>query len=113
MAEILNQQYQSVFTTPRQLPQDTASQLENAQLLTDITIRKEDIISAIKSIHSSSAPGPDGITPQLLKDYVNELAEPLEALGRKSLDEGETPDGTNLAFITPIFKGGHKSEPVN
>jgi len=64
-------------------------------------------------ISSSSAPGPDGITPKILKLFINELANPLATLYRRSMDTGEPLDGTNLAFITPIFKGGDKSNPAN
>ena len=34
-------------------------------------------------------------------------------LWRKSLDSGDNPDGTHLAFITPLFKSGDRSDPAN
>ena len=113
MAEILSSQYQSVLSTPSNtLIPDTSLPLTH-DLLTDIDIKEEDMTTAVQSIPTWSAPGPDGITPLLLKDYVKEIAPALCLLWRKSLDTGIMPDGTNLAHITPIFKGGAKCEPVN
>ena len=68
---------------------------------------------AIQSISTWSAVGPDEVTPLFLKDYVDELVPALCLLWRKSLDTGIMPDGINLAFITPIFKGGDKGKPAN
>ena len=113
MAEILSAQYKSVFTIPSaENPMDT-SLPPNADLFTDINLKKEDLITAIQSIPTYSAPGPDGITPLFLKDYADEIAPALCLLWRKSLDTNEMPDNINLAYITPIFKGGEKSKPAN
>ena len=111
MAEILSNQYESVFTIPKTGPRVFNF---NAQAqLDDIDFSPSDIIQAIKEISSTSAPGPDGVTPKFLKDYAEELAEPLHLLWRKSLDNGDNPDGTHLAHITAIFKAGDKSEAAN
>jgi hypothetical protein len=111
MAEILSQQYESVFTVPQVGPRhyNFNPQAE----ISDIDFSPSDVIHMIKEISPTSAPGPDGITPKLLKDYAEELAEPLHLLWRKSLDTRENPDGTHLAHITAIFKSGDKSEAAN
>ena len=113
MANILNKQYQSVFTTLLNVEPSQTSAPNVNEFLTDIPILRNDLLDAIASIHTSSAPGPDGITPAFLKEYGEELADALCALGRKSLDSGVMPDGINLAYITPIFKCGDKSDPAN
>ena len=113
MANILNSQYQSVFTTPLT---DEVIQTEIPNLtefLTDIPILRNDVLEAIASIPTSSAPGPDGITPAFLQEYDEEIVDALCALGRRSFDTGVMPDGINIAYITPIFKSGDKSEPAN
>ena len=112
MAEILSTQYQSVFTTPSAISTIEVSSPPN-ELLTDINIKEQDIVTAIQSISTWSASGPDGITPLFLKDYAHELSPALSLLWRKSLDSGQMPDDINLAYITPILKGGDKSEPLN
>ena len=113
MANILNNQYQSVFTTPLNDEAGQTSDININEFLTDIPILRNDILDAIASIQTSSAPGHDGITPAFLKEYGEELADALCALGRKSFDTGIMPDGINLAYITPIFKSGDKSDPAN
>ena len=113
MADILGNQYNKVFSEPLQ-PHELPSSNPSHQIkLEDIEINGDDIIKAISSISNSSAPGPDGVTPKLLKTYSAELIEPLHALFRRSLDTGEPFDGINLAHITPIFKSGEKSDPAN
>ena len=113
MADILNQQYQSVFTTPLEESGNPTPPSDISEFLTDITFPRNDVLDAIASIHTSSAPGPDGITPAFLKDYSEELVDALCALGRKSMDSSVMPDGINIAFITPIYKSGDKSDPAN
>ena len=39
------------------------------------------------------------------------FAKPIYMIWRKSLDTGIMPEGINLAFVVPIFKGGDKSLP--
>ena len=112
MADILSSQYQSVFTTPRQDPIYTGLAITDT-LLSDFEISPIDIKEAIRSIDASSAAGPDGVTPRILKDYVDELVGPLAILYRRSIDSGEPLDGINMAHIAPIFKGGQKSKPSN
>ena len=116
MAEILSRQYQyqSVFSLPRPatqiLPQASRGSVPP---IMDVLISAESIKEAIKSIDSTSASGPDGITPQILKDYSDELVDPLSLLYRWSINTGSQLDNINLAYIAPVFKSGTKSEPAN
>ena len=112
MAEILNKQYKSVFTEPSTQPNLQAQALL-FDPITDIEISPQAIKDAISMTSSSSAAGPDGVTPTILKHFADELAEPLAILFRRSIDSGNPLDDINLAFVTPIFKGGVKSKPEN
>ena len=69
--------------------------------------------AALKTISYQSAVGRDGITPYFLRAYTDVFSTTLYALWRKSLDTGNMPDDINLAYITPIFTGGSKSDPAN
>ena len=82
-------------------------------LLLDFEITTLDLINAMKSMKSSSAPGPDDLPAIFFRRYAEVLATPLEQIWRRSLDTGKMPDTTLLAIITPIYKGGDKSEPAN
>ena len=111
MAEILSSQYKSVFTKPFNQINNPPTNMQDT--LEDIDFTEEDITTAIRSIQRTSSPGPDCITAGFLKDYKTQLAKPLFALWRLSLDNATTPDGVNLAYITPIFKSDDKHEPAN
>ena len=62
MANTLNQQYKSVFTTPSEATDITLNISQNGNSLSEISITEEDIKEAIDDISLTSAPGPDGIT---------------------------------------------------
>ena len=112
MAEILSSQYQSVFSKPKtKLPNYSNKHFENPLL--DIDIKTTSMVSALQSIGTWSATGPDEITPLFLKTFAEEIAPALCQLWRKSLDTGIMPDDINMAYITPLFKGGDKGLPAN
>jgi hypothetical protein len=112
MADILSSQYKSVFTTPKNTTPPLPAR-NIAQVLNDIEILEEDMGNALKSISPWSAPGPDGVSAFFLRTYADAIAPALCLLWRMSLDSGVMPDDINLAYITPIFKGGDKSEAAN
>lgn len=120
MAEILSDQYKSVFSTPNNNKKiDNPLRFFNTinpkaiQSLSDIQFTERDIEQALNDLNPTSTDGPDGWSAFLLHNFRKLYATPIYLLWRKSLDSGEMPEGVNLAFITPIFKGGEKSQPVN
>ena len=113
MAEILSQQYLGAFSTPLQDLSHINLRKHPTTLLTDIVITEEGLVSAMKSIKSSSSPGPDGLPAYLYNTFAKALARPLLLIWRRSLDTGRMPEGNLLAFICPIFKGGDKTDPAN
>ena len=98
MSDLLLNQFSSVFTTPsaNHVISDVTSFFyaeEHSILilkskLTTINFTKEDVESAIKSLKINSAPGPDGITGELLTNCASVISEPLSALFTISLNEG-------------------------
>ena len=88
MAQILNEQYKSVFSTPTtDLHKIKLKQhLHPPMLSLDITEKL--IIEAINSISSFSAAGPDGIPAQLYKDYASALSLPIKIIWEASLKTG-------------------------
>ena len=115
MAEILSKQYASVFTEPD--PDETISNIKeffnHEGGLNDIYFTVNDVASAMKTIPLCSSPGPDQFPAFLLNRFSVELAPALYRIWRDSLDSGEMPEGTNLAYISPIFKGGDRTLPKN
>ena len=61
----------------------------------------------------SASAGPDGVPACLLKTCRKQLAKPLYALWRASMDSGDIPAELLLVLICPVHKGGSKSVPKN
>ena len=79
----------------------------------DIDINYQGIKSLIDGLDPSKAPGPDNISPRLLKLIPNESANFLEIIFKCSLSTAEIPDDWRMANITPLYKKGNKSDPSN
>jgi hypothetical protein len=112
MANILNGFFATVFARESQnnLPskdRETEASLSNIEITTEM-IRKK-----IDNLRKDSAPGPDNIHPQLLKETKNEIALPLRIIYRKSIDTGCVPRDWRLARVIPIFKKGTKTTASN
>ncbi len=58
----------------------------------------------IKNLHADSAPGPDGISPKVLKELEEVVDTPLAIIFKKSLSEGTVPLDWKIAKVTPIYK---------
>ena len=102
MAEILSKQYLGAFSTPLKDLSDIKFPQTDRDIipLTDFIISRDDLISAMRSIKSSSAPGPDCLPAFLYNHFADPLAEPLLIIWRKSLDSGLMPEGTLLSIVT-------------
>ena len=100
-ANVLSDQYSSVFTQPR--PEYSVADVseffgggddewrrkhQGMPLLQDIQFTEEDVMIACKELKSNSSPGPDGVPAALLKTANEELSHPLYVLWRASLDQG-------------------------
>ena len=64
-------------------------------------------------LKEGSAPGPDSVQPKVLKECAKQLSLPLFLIFHSSLDQGKTPDDWKQAIVTPIYKSGKKSDPLN
>ena len=79
----------------------------------DIFFSWEDFSSAIESIPSNAAPGPDGVSGTVLKMAKKPISRLLCKIMQKSLTTGEIPSILKSSFIIPIHKGGSLSDPAN
>ncbi|KAH8027735.1 hypothetical protein HPB51_007657 [Rhipicephalus microplus] len=90
----------SVLTNESPLPLE----LQPASIFTfmsGITITPEEIECAIDRLSNNSAPGPDGICPQLLKTTKPIIACILAATLEQSLDTGIIPDDWKIIRVVP------------
>ena len=113
MANILQNQYKSVFTQP--LPNYELPQLDESQTptLDDFNLSTEEFIKEIGTLSPSSAPGPDGFPAILLQKTKNSIALPLQIIWRNILNKGTTPKLLKTGHITPVYKKGNQGLPEN
>lgn len=116
-AEVLRQQYNSVFSQPR--PEWTVHDYSSffqvqdvANTLSNIKFNHVDIELACEELSGNSAPGPDGVPALLLKECRKELSHPLTTFWRASLDQGVIPDELLLVHISPLHKGDSRADPA-
>ena len=113
MARILSDQYKSLFSEKKEDYSYIQLPTRQVTLLSDLKLKKDMFSQAMSDTNPNSAPGPDGIPAHFLHMFSTELAEPVMKMWRESLDLGVMPDGTSLAWITPIPKATDKSIPAN
>jgi hypothetical protein len=112
MANTLNEYFSSVFST-----EDTSNlpvkNRETDREVEHITFERAEILKTLKNLKQSAAPGPDGISPKILKEMRFEIADVLQKIYQKSIDSGTVPADWKKATVTPIYKKGTKSDPAN
>ena len=113
MAEELNKYFGSVFQQeePQTVPEATKHPTKST--CRGVNFRPSIVKKMIKKLKANSAPGPDGITPRLLQELVEEVATPLSHIFTKSMAEGIVPEDWRIANVTPIFKKGQKASTGN
>jgi hypothetical protein len=111
-ANILNNQYASVFTK-----EDTATipDLGSNQIpkMDHPTITQFGVERLLANLDPNKAAGPDKLHPSFLKEVSTELSPLYTRLFQKSLDEGYVPTQWRTADVSPIFKKGEKYDPAN
>ncbi|XP_076049734.1 uncharacterized protein LOC143030470 [Oratosquilla oratoria] len=111
-AEILQQQFVSVFTS------EPIGPIPQAPGHTDIVaaapyLDRAKVFKKLSSINTSKSCGPDEIHPRLVKELADLIAQPITVLYRKSLDYGELPLDWKEALVAPIYKKGSKKIASN
>ena len=111
-ANILNQQFQSVFTdeTDDNIPDKGTSPHPK---MPKITITEAGITKLLSNINPHKACGPDNINGRVLKELKEQISPILTLIFKKSLDTGETPKDWKHANVAPAFKKGEKYKPIN
>ena len=112
--ETFNSYFASVFTVedktnipPPGDPPDANTRMR------DITFTVDEVKKALGNLKPDKSPGPDGISPRILKELRSELAPACTTLFQKSYDTGEVPQDWKLAHVCPIHKKADKSSPEN
>ena len=79
----------------------------------DVVFKETAIIKKIDQIRVGAAAGPGQISARLLKETKNEIAKPLAILFKRSMETGIVPEQWKTANVSPIYKKGQKTTPLN
>jgi hypothetical protein len=111
-AEILNSQYNSVFTTEdlNNIPDLGHSNTNNIRPL---EMTKTGIEKQLKQLNPSKANGPDELPSRILKETHAEISPFLAKVFQQSYDTGQVPADWKQANISAIYKKGDRSQAVN
>lgn len=77
-------------------------------------VSEEDILEIINhKLKNKTSRGPDGISPQLLKDISIYIKKPLTEIINCSFIEGTFPSSLKVGKVTPVFKKGDSKNMEN
>ena len=94
MTNILADQYQSVFSDPKENISDIDLDklvVNDIPKLKDITITTGNISEAISNIPNDAVPGHDGVSPLFLKRGGNFVTMTIVDIAQESIDESKLP----------------------
>ncbi len=111
-AEILLNQFSSVFTKPTPAPMPALSSRSDCSI-DSITVDSNGVSKLLSNLKVHKASGPDQIPNQVLKHCAEQLAPGVATLFQNSLDTSTLPDDWTSANISPIYKKGDRHAPEN
>ena len=81
--------------------------------ITNFEITTQGVYNILNTCNPYKSPGPDGIHPLPLKETATEVSPMLTHIFQQSLSTGMLPTQWKHAYVTPIFKKGAKTDPIN
>ena len=112
-ADILNQQFESVFTHETPPTEDLLPTHSPYPRMADITFTTPGVEKILKNLNAHKAAGPDDISPRILKELATTIAPILTVIFNRSYETGEVPMMWRRANVVPIYKKGAKCDPAN
>jgi hypothetical protein len=107
-ANILHAQFQQEFSCKEELDEsqfktrcNMSCQYKTAPAI-DITEEGERKLLTGLIPHKASCP--DSITPRILKELADEIAQIVQLVYKRSNDTGEGPSSWRTAYLCPVFK---------
>jgi len=76
-------------------------------------VEYSELAKLIANLNTTKSPGPDNISPKLVKECTTELVEPLLHLYNLSLNSGVVPETLKTAKVIPVYKKGETYLPSN
>ena len=82
-------------------------------ILSTITITRDEVMRELNNLKAHKTPGPDEIYARVLKECKAELCCPLTTLFNNSIKTLLVPKAWKLADVVPIFKKGERIKKTN
>lgn len=111
-AEILIDQFQSVFTREDSAPLPTLNPPLRPDV-PDINVDTNGVLKQLRELKPAKASGPDQIPNIILKNCAETLAPALRDIFQLSLDSGQLPADWRKANVSCAFKKGDKHQAEN
>ena len=109
-AVVLNDFFCSVFTEEDATNLPTPDTSHEGARLDNIEVDPDTIAKKLREVRPDKAAGSDNMSPTLLKNISEEIANPVAYIFRKSLDTGCVPHDWRTANVTPLFKKGSRCQ---
>ena len=107
-AELLNRQFQSVFTKENENEPLPPIKERTYPCMPEIVIKTDGVEKLLRNLSPHKASGPDSLPNTILKNCAAELAPIISDIFQQSLDTGSLPSDWRNANISPVFKKGNK-----
>jgi len=111
-ADILNRQYQSVFSHEDLNNIPEPDDIERPAM-SEITVGEEGVFKMLSKVKENKASGPDQLPSKILKIAAKPLSRCLTLIFNASLVSGTLPQDWCTANITPVFKKGERFKAAN
>jgi hypothetical protein len=116
-ANILNKQFESVFSKPQPLSLKQMCRKiacpKSTPEMPEISISVEGVDKLLLGLSPNKACGPDEISPRILKELHHEISPILTKIFKLSFETGIVPPDWKSAVVAPIYKKGPKSKASN
>ncbi|KAL9986840.1 hypothetical protein ACROYT_G001046 [Oculina patagonica] len=81
--------------------------------LAEITISSQSVSDKVNSLNTNKSPGPDSISPKLIKLAGNAIVPSLVSLYHESIKRGAVYSAWKIARLTPIYKKDDETDCGN
>ena len=67
-------------------------------------VTESEVLDQLHIINTCKSPGPDSVSPKVLKQIAQSIYKPLTKLFNTSLRSGTLPKIWKIAQVTPVYK---------
>ena len=113
LANLLNNQFASIFTTEPDGEPPPAPKYIILSPMSTVVITVPMVQKRLKNLNANKSAGPDRIHLRLLKETATEISPALCHLFQITLGCRVVPSQWKTAYVTPIFKKGDRSKAEN